>query len=438
MRTLAVLVVSGVVLLGRACPAHAQAGDAERAAARELFKEGDELQRAGKFADALDKFQRAQFAYRAPTNQLRVAQCEAALGRLVEAADSYRAVAHTPLAPGSPPPFQAAVDQAGTELAQLEPRVPRLVLQLQPAQVPGARLQIDGQDASAALLGQPIPLDAGTHRVSVLAPGFAGVEQRVSLAERDVRTLTVALRPIAAIAGPLPTETRALPPPPPPLEGTATPSALPPPPPVVDTDADAARSQSRRAILLGAHLGWELAGGSVPADTQSVDASAVSSGGVAYALEGGLRFARHWYVGLVLQHATLGDGADASRLNTPTQTISRVSSDSSVAGVVVGFVVNPERVSFYGEAGLANRWYSYTAYASDGQSKSSSFSSGELLLGGGLWIPLGSAVCLVPKASLALGSFTAPDSSRPAGVYGASAAHAFFLIGLAGFYSIRL
>ena len=35
------------------CPARAQVTDSERAAARELFKEGDELQRTAKFAEAL-------------------------------------------------------------------------------------------------------------------------------------------------------------------------------------------------------------------------------------------------------------------------------------------------------------------------------------------------------------------------------------------------
>ena len=66
----------------------AQVSDAERAGARELFKEGDDLQRAGHFAEALDKFQRAQQVFAAPTNLLRMAECDAALGRLVESAGS--------------------------------------------------------------------------------------------------------------------------------------------------------------------------------------------------------------------------------------------------------------------------------------------------------------------------------------------------------------
>src|SRR5579862_8974161 len=88
------------VLLGASPQALAQVSDAERAGARELFKEGDQLQRAGHFAEALDKFQRAQQVFAAPTNVLRIAECNAALGRLVESAESYRAVVRSPLPTG--------------------------------------------------------------------------------------------------------------------------------------------------------------------------------------------------------------------------------------------------------------------------------------------------------------------------------------------------
>src|ERR1700678_2428558 len=99
--------------------ARAQVSDAERVAARELFHAGDELQRAGHFAEALDKFQRAQQVFHAPTNLLRIAECDAALGRLVESAEAYREVARTSLASDAPPAFQAAVEQARAELAQV-------------------------------------------------------------------------------------------------------------------------------------------------------------------------------------------------------------------------------------------------------------------------------------------------------------------------------
>ena len=160
------------VTLAWSAPAFAQVSDAERAAARQLFRAGDELQRAGHFAEALDKFQRAQQVFRAPTNLLRIAECDAALGRLVESAEAYREVARTSLAPDAPPAFQAAVEQARAELAQVEPRVPRVVVQVQPANVPNAQLQVDGQPVPMALLGEPLSLDPGPHKIAVRAPGY--------------------------------------------------------------------------------------------------------------------------------------------------------------------------------------------------------------------------------------------------------------------------
>ncbi len=159
-----------------AAGAGAQVSDGQRAAARDLFKQGDELQRAGHFAEALDKFQRAEQVFAAPTNKLRIAECEAALGQLVESGEAYRVVVRTALPPGSPPAFQAAVDQAKAEFDQVDPRIPRLVVQVQPA-VPNVRLQIDGQAIPAALLGQPMPLDPGPHKASAVAPGYVSAEQ---------------------------------------------------------------------------------------------------------------------------------------------------------------------------------------------------------------------------------------------------------------------
>src|SRR6516165_4974217 len=101
-----VLLLTLCAATAAAAPAFAQVTDAERAAARQLFKEGDDLQRDGKFPEALDKFQRAQQVFAAPTNLLRIAECQAALGRLVESAESYRAVVRSPLPAGSPPAFQ--------------------------------------------------------------------------------------------------------------------------------------------------------------------------------------------------------------------------------------------------------------------------------------------------------------------------------------------
>jgi hypothetical protein len=428
-----------------ASPAGAQVSDAERAAARELFREGDELQRAGKFAEALDKFNRAQQVFSAPTNMLRIAECDAALGRLVESAEAYRAVVRTPLPPASPPAFQSAVEQAKGELAQVEPRVPRLIVQVEPANAPGQQLQIDGQAVPAALIGEPFPLDPGQHKVSVNASGFASVDQSVILRERETKNLALALKPIAGVtyapgSGVVP---------PPPLidapSGPATPGlpagTPPPPPPVVEEGAvENAKKRSRVGLLLGLHVGLELPTGQIPASTPApaaIDVGQVSSSGFAYAIDGGLRFARQWYLGLTLEHAGFGAGGNPEAIQAKA---SSPSSNTTAAGAVLGLIVNPDRVSFFGEIGVQGRWLTESWVDSSGAVTSVNYNGAELLLGTGIWIPVGKSVRLLPLATVGLGTFSPPNNgvTMPSNNNVSPPGHAFFMLGLGGYYNADL
>jgi hypothetical protein len=417
--------LSSFALLG-ATTAFAQVSDAERAGARELFKQGDELQRGGHFAEALDKFQRAQQVFAAPTNLLRMAECDAALGRLVESAEAYREVVRTPLAPGAPPAFQAAVDQAKAELSQVEPRVPKLIVQVQPGGVQGPQMQIDGQNVPGALIGAPMQLDAGSHKIVVYAPGYSNTEQQVDLKERESKTVALTLNPItgitysAGIGGP--------PVPPPPPETYAAPPPPPPPPPEM---APPEPRRSNFGFLFGLHLGAEAVGGTVPTATNTapVDASNVSSGGFAYGLDAGFRFARHFYVGLTLDHASLGNG----NVNDLTAD-DKASSSTTLFGVNLAFIGNPDRVSFYGELGVGDRWFDVHE-TSGGLTTTRLYNASEFTLGAGVWIPIGHVVRLLPKATLGLGSIGSESGAED---FRYNSFAAFGMLGLAGFYNLDL
>ena len=106
-------------------------------------------------------------------------------------------------------------------------------------------------------------------------------------------------------------------------------------------------------MLFGLHLGIEAAAGTVPgSDGSPYDASNFGSSGVAYGLDGGFRFARHFYVGLTLDHAALNTGTHKDLSN-----VAKTSSSTSSLGLILAFIGNPDRVSFYGEVGAASRWY---------------------------------------------------------------------------------
>ncbi len=62
--------------------------DSDRATARLLAEEGIALQQQGKYEEALDKLTRAQQIFNAQTHLLLIAQCQVAVGKLVEGAET--------------------------------------------------------------------------------------------------------------------------------------------------------------------------------------------------------------------------------------------------------------------------------------------------------------------------------------------------------------
>jgi len=172
--------------LGFAPSAFAQVSDADRNAARDLYVEGVALQKAGKYQEALDKFQRSLAVYPvAPTTAYHMAQCKEALGQLVEAAEQLRLVRDTPLPPGASEAFQQAKNDAAAELTQLEGRIPKIKIEIQPAGLQGLVVTIDGAQMPTALLGVPRPINPGSHRIVAQAPGYTPGQQQVDVRERQ-------------------------------------------------------------------------------------------------------------------------------------------------------------------------------------------------------------------------------------------------------------
>ncbi len=165
----------------------------------------------------------------------------------------------------------------------------------------------------------------------------------------------------------------------------------------------------------------DLVGGTVPSvgtetPATSVGVSAVAGAGVAFGLDGGFRFGRRWYVGATLEHSVFGSNVtDAGKS----------SADTTLAALVLALIVNPDRVSFYGELGVGSRWFHYVVA---GGPVGTVRQAGEFSLGTGVWIPIGRSFRLLPKATLGLGSF---ESDNGASTYG----HVFFMLGTEGFYN---
>jgi hypothetical protein len=403
------LLAAFVLLASRAS---AQAvSDADRAAARELFVEGVKLQEAGSFADALDRFQRAQAVFSAPTHLLHIAECDAALGKLVESAEMYRTLVRTPLPAGAPNAFVQAQQQAAAELPQVEPRIPSVRLVVKPDRVTGLSILIDGQPTSTALVGVQRPIDPGTHTVTVTASGYAKNEQHVTLREKENKDLAITLSPVSGItyaqpqlppAAPAAPQTYS----PPPLSGPAA-----PPPPVYMTspeEQEAERRQPGGGFMLGATLGVVIPAGAL---YQGQSLSQLTGPGPSVGLDAGFRFVKRLYIGVVLSHGFLGTGSASS--NPATGESLTATANTNYAGVNLAYISNPRGVAFFGEIGAGYRALSTDVVSTRNGDTSSQYSGAEVSLGAGMHFKLGDWVRLVPELSFTAGQFSAVNCTGP-------------------------
>ena len=117
---------------------------------------------------------------------------------------------------------------------------------------------------------------------------------------------------------------------------------------------------------------------------------------MAFGIDGGLRFARHWYVGLTLDHALLNTAVRAT-CRTTWVDVTGASSNTTQLGIILALIGNPDRVSFYGEVGLADRWFNVRETRDGRAGSSRTYTGGEFTLGIGVWIPVGRAVPPAPE-----------------------------------------
>lgn len=183
-------------------PPPQQADDATRAAARRIAEEGLQLFDTGRWAEALDRFERAGAAVKAPTMTLMAARSLEKLGRLVEASERYHATAAMQLDADASAAFRKAQEDATKERAALLPRIPSLVIDAGAAAPAEAAVTLDGKPIAASLLGSPIPVDPGAHTV-ILTRGEKALTERFSVKEGETKRLAFAASEPAGAASPL-------------------------------------------------------------------------------------------------------------------------------------------------------------------------------------------------------------------------------------------
>lgn len=185
---------AGCVALGLAFAtpsAFAEPTDAERAGARAAANAGVSAFDAEKWQESLDYFLRAESIIHSPVHLSYIGRARAKLGQLVLAREALMKVVHEQ---ANTPAVERAKEEAQETLAEIEPRIPELTVKVDGAAGRTFEVTIDGAPVLPALVGIPGPVDPGKHLVRATADG-ANVEQEVTLAESETKTISLLLPP---------------------------------------------------------------------------------------------------------------------------------------------------------------------------------------------------------------------------------------------------
>ncbi|MFW5739056.1 MAG: tetratricopeptide repeat protein [Myxococcota bacterium] len=200
-----------LLALSFAPPATGQSAEV-KAGARAAANQGLEAFKAGDYEQAIDRFERANQLIRAPTHTLFLARAHEKLGHLVLARELYLELDRETLPNDAPPAFVQAQQDARAELEALEPRVPRITVDVTGGGDETVEVTVNDKPMPVALVGLERPIDPGEHRFRASSDGSKARPVTVSIEEGERKTVTLELRTLAT------TEPLFDDPPPPPAE----------------------------------------------------------------------------------------------------------------------------------------------------------------------------------------------------------------------------
>jgi hypothetical protein len=166
--------------------ASAQSLESPRDTARALANRAANAIARGDYAEGEGLLGQAYEVYPAPTIALLHARTLVWLGRLAEGVGAYQRASLVTLRADAPEAFRSAVASAKQELAELQPRVPRLQILVRERRAGSARsrLELDGKPLPTSQLGRWILADPGRRTVRVEWNGTT-YERSVRLDERQ-------------------------------------------------------------------------------------------------------------------------------------------------------------------------------------------------------------------------------------------------------------
>lgn len=208
-RRIAAALSLGVALLSGS--AMADPTPEERAAARQMFTEGKELEKQKSWADALEKFRKVGAIKMTPQVRFHIALCEENVGHLVAAINGFELAAEEARSAGAS--AAEVADNAPARAEALRKRVAMLRLTISGKQI-SSKIVLDGSPLGKAAQDVPIPLDPGAHVIEVQdAAGKSTFKKELSVSEAGSESVEITFADVE----PPPAVSSTAPPPPPPL-----------------------------------------------------------------------------------------------------------------------------------------------------------------------------------------------------------------------------
>lgn len=189
-------------LLALAClmataAAAGQPTPAEREEAKRAYAEARKLTKAGKHAEALERYRRAHDLAPTPVTRLDLARALAGQGQLLDAQALALSTAEMPVTATETQKSKTARKEAADLATELAARIPRVVVVLvDPAAgaagVGEPEVAVDGKPLSKELLGKELPVDPGDH-LATARSGDRTVSQPFSVVESGRLNVELAL-----------------------------------------------------------------------------------------------------------------------------------------------------------------------------------------------------------------------------------------------------
>jgi hypothetical protein len=199
--------VSALALAAWSHPALA-VDDSDKEAIRSLSNQGAADFEQRRYEAARDKFVRAYEIARVPKLAVWAARANEKLGKLVTAYELYRqALGLEPNDLWKGGVQQQAQKDAQAELAQLQPRLPKLTIVIEGAKANEVSVKVDSLQVPSALLGVERFTDPGQRQI-VGKRGDEVVNETVTLAEGSSSQIVLRFRKTSALTGaePLPSK----------------------------------------------------------------------------------------------------------------------------------------------------------------------------------------------------------------------------------------